>query len=168
MTGIRIRPEDPQDLAAIEAVHLAAFGRADEGRLVDELRAGEYALVSLVAVLEGRVAGHILFSRMWIESPSGRVDAVALAPVAVLPEHQRKGIGGRLIESGLELVRDLGEVIVIVLGHPEYYPRFGFSSEKASMLESPFPPEAYMAMELRAGALEGIAGRVVYPAAFGI
>jgi putative acetyltransferase len=130
--------------------------------------AASIALVSLVAEIDGRVVGHILFSRMWIETPTGRVSAVALAPVAVRPHHQREGIGSRLIERGLELVKARGEGIVIVAGHPQYYPRFGFSTEKARFLRSPFPAEAFMAMELRAEALQGIEGSVVYPPAFGI
>jgi putative acetyltransferase len=88
--------------------------------------------------------------------------------VAVCPDHQRKGIGSRLIQRGLELIRERGEEIVIVAGHPEYYPRFGFSAEKAAPLQSPFPSEAFMAMELRPGALQGMRGSVVYPPAFGI
>src|SRR5260370_27683850 len=85
--------------------------------------------------------------------PTGLASAVALAPVAVLPEHQRKGIGGRLIRYGLELLRCRGEKIVIVVGHPDYYPRFGFSREKAHSLESPFPAEAFMAVLLGGCAL---------------
>ena len=91
-----------------------------------------------------------------------------MAPISVLPEHQRQGIGGRLIRYGLDLLRNRGEHIVIVLGHPGYYPRFGFSCEKARALESPFPPDAFMAMELNPGALDGVSGRVRYPAAFGL
>jgi len=90
VTGVSIRPENLEDIAAIREVHAAAFGRTDEARLVDELRAGEYGLVSLAAVVERHIVGHILFSRMWIETAFGRVAAVALAPVAVLPEHQRQ------------------------------------------------------------------------------
>jgi putative acetyltransferase len=146
----------------------AAFGGSDEADLVDQLRGSEYALLSLVAELDGRVVGHVLFSRTWIETPAGRVSAVALAPAAVHPEHQREGIGSGLIEHGLELVKARGEGIVIVAGHPQYYPRFGFSTEKARFLRSPFPAEAFMAMELRAEALQGIEGSVVYPPAFGI
>jgi putative acetyltransferase len=103
-----------------------------------------------------------------IETSNGPVPAAALAPVAVFPDHQRRGIGGQLIRSGLDLLRERGEQIVIVLGHPGYYPRFGFSSEKARSLASPFPPEAFMAMELSPGALDGIRGKVRYPAAFGL
>jgi putative acetyltransferase len=167
--AVRIRREDPgsaDDHAAIRAVNAAAFGRFDEADLVDKLRPD--ALLSLVAVLEENIVGHILFSRMWIKTSSGLVSAVALAPVAVIPEHQRKGIGGLLIEHGLELLRARRESVVIVLGHPDYYPRFGFSAAKAKPLESPFPPEAFMAMELSAGALDGIQGTVIYPPAFGI
>jgi putative acetyltransferase len=154
--------------ATIRAINAAAFGGMDEADLVDMLRRDGHAIVSLVAVLEGRIVGHIMFSRMWINSASGQVSAVALAPVAVLPEHQRKGIGGFLIRHGLALLRRRGERIVIVVGHPNYYPGFGFSRDKARLLESPFPAEAFMALDLSAGALDGIRGSVVYPPAFGI
>jgi putative acetyltransferase len=105
---------------------------------------------------------------MWIKTPSDVVPTVALAPMAVLPQHQRRGIGGRLIRHGLDSLRAQGEKIVIVVGHPTYYPRFGFSSGKTRGLESGFPAEAFMAMELEPGALDGICGRVIYPAAFEI
>lgn len=101
---------------------------------------------------------------MWVET----VAAAALAPLAVLPEYQRRGLGAELIARGLDLLRENGERIVLVLGHPEYYPRFGFSAENARNLESPFPPEAYMALELIPGALDGVRGKVKYPRAFGL
>jgi putative acetyltransferase len=160
--------QDPRERAAVRAVNEAAFGRPDEADLVDRLRAEGVVLLSLVAELERRVAGHILFSRMWIDTSDGPVEAAALAPMAVLPGYQRQGIGGQLIRHGLDLLRGRGERIVIVLGHPDYYPRFGFSSEKARSLESPFSPKAFMAMELRAGAPDGVRGKVRYPAAFGL
>jgi putative acetyltransferase len=103
-----------------------------------------------------------------IRTTTGLVPAVALAPVAVLPVYQRRGIGGRLIRHGLKLLRGQGEKIVIAAGHPGYYPRFGFSTGKASSLQSPFPAGAFMAMELSAGGLDGVRGSVVYPPAFGI
>ena len=169
MINIRIEnAESIDEREAIRTVNAAAFDRTDEADLVDRLRADGHALLSLVAVLEGSVVGHILFSRMWIKTLSALVSAVALAPVAVLPEYQCKGFGGLLIQHGLELLRGRGETVVIVLGHPEYYPRFGFSSSKARLLESPFPPEAFMAVELITGALDGIQGAVIYPAPFGI
>lgn len=169
--AVRIRIENTEsggERASIRAVNTAAFGRSDEADLVDKLSRGEHGIISLVAELEGSIVGHIMFSRMWINTLRGLAPAIALAPVAVLPVHQRKGIGGLLIQHGLELLRDRGEKIVLVVGHPDYYPRFGFSPEKAKLLESPFPSETFMAMELRAGALDEIRGSVIYPPAFGI
>jgi putative acetyltransferase len=159
--------ENPGELSMIRAVNEAAFGGSSEANLVDELRA-EHTLLSLVAEVGPLIVGHTMFSRMWINTSAGLVSAVALAPVAVHPDHQRQGIGGQLIREGLEMLRSRGERIVIVLGHPDYYPRFGFSTEKAKLLQSPFPPEAFMAMELSQGSLEDIQGRVVYPPAFGV
>ena len=160
--------EDKTELLGIRAVNEADFGEVEEADLVDNLRSGGTVLVSLIAQFGSTIVGHVLFSRIWIETPSGPVPAVALAPVAVLPEHQRKGIGGQLIARGLDLLRGQGERVVIVLGHPSYYPRFGFSTEKAALLEAPFPREAFMAMELVDGSLAGLRGRVVYPPPFGV
>jgi putative acetyltransferase len=160
--------DDIRERSAIRSINEAAFGRPDEADLVDRLGSEGAVLLSLVAEVEQRIIGHVLFSRMSIETSNGEVSAVALAPVAVLPDHQRRGIGEQLIRHGLDLLRARGERIVIVLGHPGYYSRFGFSTEKARFLESPFPTEAFMAMELSSGALEGIRGKVRYPAAFGL
>lgn len=170
-TGIHVRDATPGDRAAIRAIQEAAFGRPDEATLVETLQSQGAALLSLVAECEGRPAGHVLFSRMWIDAPidaSKSIDAVALAPVAVSPEWQRRGIGAELILTGLDRLRAAGESIVLVLGDPEYYTRFGFSSEAARQLASPFPPEHFMAMELKPGALSGVAGRVRYARAFGL
>lgn len=163
-----MRPEDHGEPSLIRAINEAAFDRPDEADLVDCLRSDGVVLLSLVAELEKRIVGHVLFSRMWIDGVGGPVPATALAPVAVLPAYQRRGIGERLIRSGLDCLREKHEQIVIVLGHPEYYSRFGFSSEKARSLESPFPREAFMALELVSHALNGIRGKVRYPAAFGV
>ncbi len=165
-----IRPEenDPRERSQIRLVHEAAFDRPDEANLVDGLRTEGVVLASLVAALEERIVGHILFTRMSIETLAGSIPAAALAPLGVLPEYQRRGIGAELIARGLNVLRENGERIVIVLGHPGYYPRFGFSAEKARNLESPFPPEAYMAIELSPGALDGVRGKVKYPRAFGL
>jgi putative acetyltransferase len=138
------------------------------GQLVDRLRTEGVVLASLVAEIPEKIVGHILFSRMSIETAGGSVGVAALAPIAVLPEHQRQGIGGRLIRHGLNLLRRREERIVIVVGHPGYYPRFGFSSEKARSLEGPFPRDAFMAMDLSLGALDGVCGKVRYQPAFGI
>ena len=165
---IRCESAETEERSVVHSINKAAFGRPDEADLVDSLRTEGAVLLSLVAELEKRIVGHILFSRMSIETAGDSIPAVALAPIAVLPGYQHKGIGGRLIRHGLDSLRRRGERIVIVLGHPDYYPRFGFSVEKAHSLESPFPRDAFMAMELSPGALDGIQGRVRYPTAFGL
>ena len=168
---IHIRIENSgslDELAMIRAINEPAFGGSEEADLVDNLRAGGHALVSIVAELGARLVGHIMFSRMWINTAAGLLPAVALAPMAVRPDHQRRGIGTQLVLHGLELLQSRRERLVIVVGHPNYYPRFGFSSQKARLLQSPFPEEVFMAMELIAGALDGIQGPVVYPPPFGI
>ncbi|MBZ5603346.1 MAG: N-acetyltransferase [Acidobacteriia bacterium] len=159
-----LRPEAAGDHHAIRSLNEAAFGRPDEANLVDQLRCDGDSLLSLVAEVDRKIAGHILFSRMWVEN----VAAVALAPMSVIPEFQNRGIGSQLIRRGLDELRERGERIVIVLGHQHYYPRFGFSTHLARNLQSPFPPEAYMALELSPGALDGVHGKVRYPAAFGL
>ena len=159
-------PQTPSDRDAIRAVNEAAFGQPDEAALVDRLRDDGAVLVSLVADLDSEIAGHVLFTRMF----AADVPAAALAPVAVAPAHQRSGIGSALIRAGLDLLRDSGERIVIVVGHADYYPRFGFSTALARDLESPFPRDEFMALELVPGALHGVRGPVRnrYGAAFGI
>ncbi len=152
----------------IRQVNDAAFGGPDEGNLVEALRKEGLVLLSAVGEVDGRMVAHILFSRMSIETETGAIAASALAPMAVLPGYQRQGIGGQVIQYGLDALRGLGERIVIVVGHPTYYPRFGFSSTLARSLESPFPSDAFMALELTSGALDGIRGRVRYPDAFGL
>jgi putative acetyltransferase len=163
-----VRPEEAGDYARIGEVNVAAFGGTEEAVIVEALRREGAVLLSLVAVLDGVIVGHILFSRMSIETSGGSLAAVALAPMAVMPEQQRRGIGGKLITAGLAELRRMGERIVLVVGHAGYYPRFGFSTDRARALESPFPVEVFMALELSPAALEGIQGRVKYPAAFGL
>jgi putative acetyltransferase len=161
-----VRGESKADYSAIRQVNEAAFGTREEADLIELLRADGDVLVSVVAEREGLVVGHILFSRISIDTKAAPIPAVALAPMAVAPPYQRQGIGGRLIARGLEDLRTLRERIVIVVGHPTYYPRFGFSSERARSLGHPFPPDAFMALELTRGALDGIRGWVKYPPAF--
>jgi putative acetyltransferase len=163
-----VRSECPQDFAAIRLVNEAAFGRRGEADLVDALRDESAMLHSFVAERARQIVGHALFSRLFIEADGGPVAAVALAPVAVLPANQGAGIGAQLIHHGLNRLREDGEKIVLVLGEPRYYARFGFSAEKAQRLITPFPPESYMALEFSSAALNGIHGRVRYAAAFGL
>src|SRR3954454_17584535 len=161
-----LRPETTDDHSAIREVNRLAFGGDDEARLVDALRDGGYARVSLLAEDEGRVVGHLLLSALTIATPRGDVGALALAPMAVLSSHQRKGIGSSLVVEGLRACREAGHRIVIVLGHPEFYPRFGFSAELAGSLRSRYSGPAFMAVELVPDALQGIEGEVRYPPPF--
>ena len=163
-----IRSEAPTDHDAIRSVHEAAFGRDAEARLVDDLRAGGYARLSLVAEGDGRVVGHILFSSLSIETALGTVEALALAPLAVHPGSQGRGTGSALITEGQRRCVEEGHRIVIVLGHPEYYPRFGFSAELARRLRAPFSGPAFMALELVPQALSAVEGEVRYPPPFGV
>ncbi len=165
---IVIRAESAADRLAIRDVIVRAFGRDEEARLVEALRASPdfAAALSLIAIDDGRVVGHILFSCIHIRTADADVPALALAPVAVLPERQNQGIGSALIRHGLEECRRLGHRIVVVVGHPSYYPRFGFSPARAKGLDAPFPDPAFMVQELVPGALDGICGTVEYPPAF--
>ncbi len=165
-----IREEDPADHDAIRNLNRQAFDGDAEATLVDRLRASGAVIVSLVAVENGDIVGHILFSDLLIEANQAVIPAVSLAPMAVAPKSQRRGTGSALMQRGLELCRERGKSIVVVLGHPEYYPRFGFSAELAKPLESPYSGlgAAWMALELVPGALDGIRGTVRYPAAFAV
>jgi putative acetyltransferase len=166
MASVSIRPETSEDLDHIRTVHRLAFGRDDEARLVDALRAQGYTRLSLVADLEGRVVGHVLFSDLPIVTPQGTIPSLSLAPLAVIPEHQRQGIGSTLVREGLRICAKQEHRIVIVLGHPHYYPRFGFSARLAERLKAPFSGEAFMALELLPRALAGVDGEVRYPPPF--
>jgi putative acetyltransferase len=166
--SVRIRKEQLRDYNEVRAVNESAFHRPDEADLVDRLREEGVIILSLVAELDGQIVGHILFSRMSIETAQGALPAVSLAPMAVLPSYQGRGVGSGMVRHGLAELRARGEGIVIVLGHKTYYPRFGFASERARSLSSPFPQDAFMALELADGALANVRGAVRYPAAFGL
>jgi len=165
--SLLIRPETSADHRAIWHVNRLAFGQDAEARLIDALRDGGYVRTSLVAQRDQQVVGHILFSDLPIVSEAGTVPALALAPMAVLPEVQNQRIGSALVLRGLEVCREQGHSIVVVLGHPRFYQRFGFSSKLPVHLESPFSGrESFMAVELVPGALDGVTGRVHYPPSF--
>jgi putative acetyltransferase len=124
--------------------------------------------LSLVALLGDQVVGHILFTPVKIESADSSFEAVGLGPMAVLPAYQRKGIGSRLVQSGIEECRRAGHEVVVVVGHPEYYPRFGFLPAKRFGIryEEEVPEEVFMVLELREGALAGRSGIVRYQPEF--
>lgn len=165
--SVTIREERPDDHGAIREVNRLAFGRDDEARLVDALWEGGYARASIVAELDGHIVGHILFSDLPIVAERGTVPSLALGPMAVIPSHQRRGIGSALVKESLQVCAERGHTILLVLGHPEFYPGFGFSVEKAARLRSPFAGPAFMTLELVPGALEGVEGEVRYPPPFG-
>lgn len=164
---MEIRTETGADLAAVGEVNRLAFGREAEARLVDGLRDGGYARLSLVAEEEGRLVGHIMFSEAVIRTDGGEVGALALGPVGVIPERQGRGVGSALIREGLERCVQEGHRIVVLLGHPGYYPRFGFSAERAGNLSSPYSGDAFMALELAPGALSRVVGEFEFAPPFG-
>jgi predicted N-acetyltransferase YhbS len=166
--NVVVRTETPEDLEVIHEVNLRAFGQEHEARLVDALRDSGYARLSLVAEEGGRVVGHILFSDLPIITQAGTLHALALAPMAVIPERQRQGIGSRLVREGLRDCAEAGHRVVVVLGHADYYPRYGFSARLAEPLKAPFSGPSFMALELIPDALAGITGEVRYPPPFGL
>lgn len=165
----KIRPETPDDAAAVREVNTAAFETAAEADLVAELHRQDAVILSLVAEVEGRIVGHILFSPIQAEGAPASTRIAGLAPMAVVPEFQSRGIGSRLVAEGLSRCRELDYQAVVVLGHPEYYPRFGFVSANQYGITSEYdvPAEVFMAMELIPGGLQGVAGLVRYHPAFG-
>jgi putative acetyltransferase len=163
-----IRHGTPEDESSIRDVCRQAFGGEDEVRLVDALREGGYERLSLVADKGGEVVGLILFSELAIVTESDSVAGLSIAPLAVLPAHQRSGIGSLLVTEGLRICRDSGHTAVIVLGHPEYYCRFGFTADSARPLQSRYAGPSFMAMALVEGALDGVSGEVRYPPPFDV
>jgi putative acetyltransferase len=164
---MHIRRETPADHEAVRHVNRLAFGQEVEGRLVDELREGGYARLSLVAEDNGQIVGHIMFSDLRIHTSVDVVHSLALAPLAVAPGLQRQGIGSALVMEGLRLCTEQGHRIVVVVGHTEYYPRFGFSPKLAEPLVCSFySGPALMAVELVPGALQGVSGELQYAPPF--
>lgn len=158
-----IRHVTSADHAAIREVVAAAFGQPDEAELVERLRAAGDVVFELVDVEAGEIVGHILYSRLWADSVHLYA---ALAPLSVRPDRQRCGVGQRLTRASIETAKEFGAAALIVLGHPEYYPKFGFSPEATANLKAPYSGSpAFMALELDPGALaEPIL--VAYPEAF--
>lgn len=166
---LRVREAGLADRDAIRSIHRAAFGRDDEATLVDRLVDARDAIVSLVAVDAGDTIGHVLFSRLRVTTANGdELTAAALAPLAVVPHHQRRGAGEALVREGLDRVAARNIEVVIVLGDPAYYGRFGFSADHARMLRGPFTGPSWMALEIVPDALRDVSATVVYPSAFGI
>lgn len=158
------RHEADGDSVAIRRVHAEAFGQPDEADLVDALRAAGALRVALVAVEAGAIVGHVAFSPVVIRGGAGVINALGLAPLAVLPAWQRRGIGSRLVRAGLAACGKTPYALVFVLGAPRFYGRFGFKPAEPLGLtwEHGGPPDAFMVQALRRGALDGVRGGVVY------
>jgi putative acetyltransferase len=165
---VLIRPEEAQDRASVFELNRRAFETEMEARLVDAVRSLAAPLISLVAVLEERVVGHILFSPVTVENNTAGALTMALGPMAVVPELRRQGIGGKLVEAGFAGCRSLGTDAVFVLGHAEYYPRFGFQPALGAgcrYRDERFDPY-FMVLELVPGTLASLSGRVEYAEPF--
>jgi putative acetyltransferase len=157
---VRIRPEQAADLAATREVNRRAFGQEQEGVIVDALRANGGALLSLVASLDDCIIGHILYSPAQV----GHLGGAALGPMAVLPEYQRRRVGSRLVEAGNQLIEEAGYPFIVVLGHPAFYPRFGFQPARRYGLacEWEVPDEVFMVRILDSARMRGATGMVRY------
>ena len=163
---MHVRPETAADHEAISRVHRAAFPSPDEATLVQRLREQGNLTISLVAEDEDLITGHIAFSPVTINGNNG---GLGLAPVAVLPEHQRQGIGEQLIRAGIEKATELGVGYLVVLGHRDYYPRFGFKVASDWLLDNEYDAnEAFMVMELVPGGIPAQGGLVKYGPEFGV
>ena len=162
-----IRPEQEADRVAVREIVAAEFDTGAEADLIEALREQADPVVSLVAEEGDDVVGHAMFTPVTVEGdPAAKL--MGLAPLAVTPAHQGKGLGAALVKDGFERCRRLGFAAVVVLGHPEYYRRFGFVPASRYGLKSEYavPDEAFMALELEPGALEGRSGLVRFHPAF--
>lgn len=167
---LSIRSEEPQDIAAIHQLNKLAFGQDNEANLVDLLREGKNFIpeLSLVAIVDNEIVGHVLFSKINVVNGDSHYETLALAPMAIHPRLQKQGIGSRLITYGLQCAGELGYHSVIVLGHEQYYPKFGFVPAARWGIKAPIdvPSEVFMAIELVPGSLKNVSGTVEYPVEF--
>ena len=162
---ITIRQEEPKDISAIRTINEIAFGQPTEAVIVDSIRDACSDVLSLVALEDDKIVGHIFFSPVTISSINGFTQGMGLAPMAVLPERQRQGIGSMLVQSGIEAMRERNCPFIIVIGHSEYYPRFGFVSASQYGLSCQWdgvPDEAFMALILDEVSMVSISGTVRY------
>jgi putative acetyltransferase len=158
---VEIREERPDDVAAVRDLNRRAFGQDQESNIVDALRANGGALLSLVATVNDRVVGHIMYSPLSI---GGNVKGAALGPMGVLPEYQRQGIGGKLIEAGNRKLKDADCPFIIVVGHADYYARFGFrpAREHGIKCQWDVPDDVFMLLILDQAEMEGVSGLAKY------
>lgn len=161
---IIIREECADDVEAIREVNEKAFGQSEESQIIETLRLNAGVLLSLVATLKDKVIGHILYSPVSISTNGGEIIGAGLGPMAVLPEYQHQGIGSKLIENGNKILQESGFPFIVVLGHPEYYPRFGFkpASTYAIKCEWDVPDDVFMILVNDQSTLEGVSGLAKY------
>ena len=161
---VYIRPEIKEDIVKIWQINASAFDTEAEANLVDNLRESGVRLISLVAEANKKVVGHILFSPIMLSGKGTDVKITGLAPMAVMPDHQKQGIGTALVRKGLRRCKSKGYHAAVVLGHPDYYPRFGFMPCSRFGIKSEYdvPHEVFMVKELVAGILTGYSGVVKY------
>lgn len=165
MEDLKIRKKIFQDIEAIRAINEKAFGQPQEANLVDKLRSNCDGLLSLVALQDEKIIGHILFSPVTIEGHQGILKGMGLAPMAVVPEFQRQGVGSQLVETGIEILKKSNCSFIIVLGHPEYYPRFGFEPASRYGIESQWesvPDNAFMILWLDKTIMNQVSGVAKY------
>jgi len=165
MKDIKIREEIFRDIEAIRAINEQAFGQPQEANIVDKLRANCDGLLSLVALQDEKIIGHILFSPVTIEGNHGFLKGMGLAPMAVLPEFQRQGVGSELVQAGIEILGKSKCRFIIVLGHPEYYPRFGFEPASRYRIRSQWegvPDNAFMILWLDKTGINHVSGVAKY------
>ncbi|MBN1882882.1 MAG: N-acetyltransferase [Deltaproteobacteria bacterium] len=167
---VTIRREEESDRKEVYFLTEQAFRSDEEPRLVDRIRESDDFIheLSLVAIDDDTLVGHIIFSVMTIQTEGEDIPALCLGPVSVVPEYQRRGIGSKLVRHGLAECQRLGYHIIVLVGHPEYYPRFGFrpANERGLSVDGDIPPDAFMVYEGISGALDGVTGKVVFSPAF--
>lgn len=167
-----IRTESVKDIEEVYQLNVLAFGnREDESKLVERIRSSEHFVpeLSIVAEIENEIVGHVLLSRATVEDQEKKSVVIVLAPIAVKPNYQRQGVGSRLIEEGIRRCRDLGYGAILLIGHPEYYPRLGFKSARKFGLELKqfeVPDDVFMVYEVENGKLLEIKGELKYPESF--
>jgi putative acetyltransferase len=156
LVQVEIRRELPGDISQIHRTNELAFAGTAEADVIDRLRQTCPEFISLVAIAAEQVVGHILFTPAWLETPDNQIDGMGLAPLAVLPDYQNRGIGGKLIRAGLSEIEQLGWPFIIIIGHPGYYPRFGFETASKYGIRCEYaavPDEAFMIIFIDPGVL---------------
>jgi putative acetyltransferase len=169
LTNIKIREENKEDYDAVRIVNDRAFGTPEEGRIINTLRNVCQETLSLVAVSDEKIVGHIFFSPVTIDHGDTQIIGMGLAPMAVLPEFQNQGIGSLLVKEGIQRIKKTDCPFIIVLGHPHYYPRFGFERASIYGLKTQWediPDEAFMVIILNKSVMSGVSGVAKYRSEF--